>query len=176
MADRRTGVVSAVHAGWRGTAQQVVRAAIDAMRREFGTAPADLVVAIGPSIRACCYEVGPELRTAFSDAGHDVAAIDRWFLRGKGDRWQLDVIRANRDQLEAAGVPSTQIHDSGLCTMCQKAASSPDLNRASNAPPTGRARGETGGETIALHSYRRSRGAAGRMLAAIRARGEKHKT
>ncbi len=50
MADRRTGVVAAVHVGWRGTA---ARAAV-AARRECGSRPADLVVAIGPAIGACC--------------------------------------------------------------------------------------------------------------------------
>jgi YfiH family protein len=145
MADRRTGAVAAVHAGWRGTAKQVVRAAIDALCSEFGTRPADLLVAIGPSIRACCYEVGPELGTAFADAGHEAAAIDRWFRKGNGDRWQLDVVRANRDQLEAAGVPPAEIHDSGLCT----------------------------GHDGALHSYRRNGVTAGRMLALIKMKSEK---
>jgi YfiH family protein len=167
MADTRTGVVAAVHAGWRGTAAGVVGAAVDSMSAEFGSHPRDLIVAIGPSIRACCYEVGPELLAAFADAGHDRAAIDRWFTKGTGDRWQLDVVRANRDQLEAAGVPAAQIYDSGLCTLCQAdAASSPDTSRVSNTLPAGHPRGET----IALHSYRRDGARAGRMLGVIRTR------
>lgn len=123
MADRRRGVVAAVHAGWRGTAARAGVAALEALDREFGTKPADVVAAIGPSIGACCYEVGSELVDAFAAAGHERLLIDRWFLapappRGSRERakLRLDVAGANRDQLVLAGVPEEQIHLSGLCT------------------------------------------------------------
>ncbi len=123
MADRSRGVVAAVHAGWRGTAARAAVAAIDALRREFGTRPADLIVAIGPSIGACCYEVGTDLVDAFAAAGHERYLIERWFLspppaRGSKERpgLTLDVARANTDQLILAGVPEDQIYASGLCT------------------------------------------------------------
>ena len=123
MADRTRGVVAAVHAGWRGTAARVAVAAVEALGREFGTRPADLVVAIGPSIGACCYEVGSDLVDAFAAAGHERHLIERWFLspppaRGSRDRaaLSLDLPRSNRDQLILVGVPEEQIHASGLCT------------------------------------------------------------
>jgi YfiH family protein len=149
IADRKVGVVAAVHAGWRGTAVRVAVAAVDALSREFGSQPADLIAAIGPSIGACCYEVGSELVDAFAAAGHQRYLIDRWFLappppRGSHDRakLRLDVAGANRDQLVLAGVPEEQIHLSGLCT--------------------------------AMHldvftSYRAEKDKAGRLVAAIRA-------
>jgi copper oxidase (laccase) domain-containing protein len=115
--------VAAVHAGWRGTAARAAVAAIDALGREFGTRPGDLVVALGPSIGACCYEVGTNLVDAFAAAGHERYLIDRWFLspppaRGSSERpgLTLDVARANSDQLVLAGVPEDQIFASGLCT------------------------------------------------------------
>jgi polyphenol oxidase len=80
MADRARGVVAAVHAGWRGTAARAAVAALEALEREFGTKPADVVAAIGPSIGPCCYEVGSELVDAFAAAGHERHLIDRWFL------------------------------------------------------------------------------------------------
>jgi YfiH family protein len=123
MADRHRGVVAAVHAGWRGTAARAATAALEALEREFGTTPADLVAAIGPSIGPCCYEVGTELVDAFAAAGHERYLIDRWFLapappRGSRERprLRLDVAGANRDQLLLAGVPEDQIFSSGLCT------------------------------------------------------------
>ena len=123
LADRATGAVAAVHAGWRGTAARVAVAAVDALTREFGARPADLVAAIGPSIGPCCYEVGPELVDAFAGAGHERHLIQRWFATPpppRGSRQQpalrLDVAGANRDQLVLAGVPEENIHLSGLCT------------------------------------------------------------
>lgn len=110
LADSTSGAVAAVHAGWRGTMAGVGRAAVEALHRQFGARPADLVVAIGPSIGACCYEVGPEVAEAFAAAGH-APRSDRWF---QGRR--LDLIAANRDQLALAGVPEAQIHACGLCT------------------------------------------------------------
>ena len=123
MADRSRGVVAAVHAGWRGTVARVAVAAVDALKREFGSQPQDLIVAIGPSIGACCYEVGSELVDAFAAAGHERYLIERWFSsppppRGSSDRsaLTLDVARSNADQLILAGVPEDQIFLSGLCT------------------------------------------------------------
>jgi YfiH family protein len=123
LADSRTGAVAAVHAGWRGTVTGVGLSAVEALAREFGTRPEDLVAAIGPSIGACCYEVGTELVDAFAAAGHPRHLIDRWFLapppqRGSRDRpkLRLDVGGANRDQLILAGVPEESIYACGLCT------------------------------------------------------------
>ena len=123
LADSRTGAVAAVHAGWRGTAAGAAPAAVQALAREFGTKPEDLVAAIGPSIGACCYEVGSELVDAFAAAGHPRHLIDRWFQapppqRGSRERpkLRLDVGGANRDQLILAGVPEESIYACGLCT------------------------------------------------------------
>jgi YfiH family protein len=123
MADRRTGAVAAVHAGWRGTAAGVTRAALQAMAREFGTRPPDVIAAIGPTIGACCYEVGTELVDAFAAAGHERYLIDRWFTSRPPRKetpqrspLHLDVAGANRDQLVLAGVPDAQIHVAGICT------------------------------------------------------------
>jgi YfiH family protein len=79
MADRMTGAVAAVHAGWRGTAARAALAALNAMKREFGTSPEHVVAAIGPCIGPCCYIVGSDLVDAFAAAGHERYLIERWF-------------------------------------------------------------------------------------------------
>ena len=98
-------------------------AALEALTREFGSRPDAVTVAIGPSIGACCYEVGSELVDAFAAAGHARHLVDRWFVarpaaRGSHERprLRLDVAGANRDQLVLAGVPEQNIYDCGLCT------------------------------------------------------------
>lgn len=123
LADRRTGAAGAIHAGWRGTAAGIIGHTVKAMNDTFGSNPEDLVVAIGPAIAPCCYEVGPELVDAFAAQGHPRHLIDRWFQsppprRGETGRstLRLDLVGASRDQLVLAGVPEQSIHASGLCT------------------------------------------------------------
>lgn len=116
LADPATGAVGAVHAGWRGTAARVAGAAVSGMGREFGVDPARLVAAIGPSIGACCYDVGEELLGAFAEAGHSATDVAAWFSRDQAGRLRLDLWLANADQLAHAGVPRDRIHVSGLCT------------------------------------------------------------
>jgi hypothetical protein len=102
--------VAAVHAGWRGTAAGIVRRAAARMTDWFETDPADLYAAIGPCIRECCYEVGLEVASEFTEV------FPEWPpLAGKR---HLNLVEANRRQLQAAGVLAGHISDSGLCTFC----------------------------------------------------------
>jgi YfiH family protein len=112
MADARTGAVAAVHAGWRGTSAGAVLAAVAALGRTYGVRPADIIVAVGPSIGPCCYVVGPGLVDEFS--GHPESPV--WFIRD--DMLRLDLWQATRDQLLRAGVTDSNIHVSRLCTSC----------------------------------------------------------
>lgn len=109
--DARTGAVAAVHAGWRGTARQAVKAAVEAMGERYCSRPADLRAAIGPSIKGCCYRVGEEVVTALSHLGDPGAAIRR-----EAEAIFVDLQEANRQLLAGAGVG--EIHVSGLCTHC----------------------------------------------------------
>ena len=158
MADARTGAVGAAHAGWRGTAAGVAGAAVQAMVEAFGSHPADLVAAIGPSIGPCCCRVGDEVRAAFAADGRWAARLDHWFLpapigtpvhgipgaeppSGAGSLF-LDAWNANADQLIEAGVPASAVHQSRLCTSCHREV---------------------------FHSYRVDGSQAGRMVGVIRA-------
>lgn len=109
-------VVAAVHAGWRGTMLRVVSETVEALGRELGCSPNELHVAIGPSIRACCFEVGGEVVETFAESGHDLTRIRKPGPRGRD---HLDLVEDNRIQLEEAGVAEEQIYDSKRCTMCE---------------------------------------------------------
>lgn len=117
LVDRRTGAAAAIHAGWRGTCAGIARESVQAMARELGTKPSDVIAAIGPSIGPDDYEVGESVRDAFRDAGHETALVDRWFTRHDGRPSHLDLWQANRDQLEAVGVPTGSISVCGLSTL-----------------------------------------------------------
>jgi hypothetical protein len=114
--DPSTASAAAIHAGWRGTCARVAPAAIAAMQREFGTNPADLIAAIGPSVGPDDYQVGESLMASFLDAGHPQAAVDAWFVRRSGQLF-LDLWAANRQQLIDAGVGADHISLCGLSTV-----------------------------------------------------------
>jgi hypothetical protein len=150
MADSAGRAVAAVHAGWRGTAARAAVAGVEAIGRAFSIHPSEIVVAIGPCIGPCCYEVGSDVVDAFAAAGHERRLVDRWFRwwrsnPGSADSpsLRLDLVAANRDQLILAGVPESAIHVAGLCTAMH---------------------------LDVLTSYRAEKGGAGRIAGAIRAK------
>jgi len=111
--DRRTGAMGAVHAGWRGTAAGILKKTIYAMMRRFAAVQTDIVLAIGPGIRWCCYDVGLEVIDAVKTAtgAGDYCRVER------GKRY-LDLPRANMHQAISAGVNPDNICMSVDCTCC----------------------------------------------------------
>lgn len=91
--------VAVVHAGWRGLAGGIVAAGAEAVEAT--------AAAIGPGIGPCCYEVGEEVLSAFSDLGDSVA-----------DGRMLDLPEVARRLLVRAGVE--EVESSGLCTSCEE--------------------------------------------------------
>jgi len=136
LVDPKRRAVAAIHAGWRGTLARIAEKAVGQMRMRFGSKPADILAAVGPAIGGCCYEVGTELVTKFTS---QFAGAEEWFdeLR-TGDepnplQWlnmmppghqpppknvRLDLRKANRAQLLAAGLADRNIYISDLCTAC----------------------------------------------------------
>ncbi len=119
VADVKKRVVAAFHAGWRGTVARIVEQGIAQMTQEYGSQPQDLIAAIGPSIGACCYAVGEELRTAFSSQ-FDYA--DDLFLSDPkaNPSIHVDLWKANHRQLLVAGVEPSRITVIGECTSCSR--------------------------------------------------------
>lgn len=107
----RPGAIGLVHAGWRGTKDNISSGAIRAMRNNFGVEPKDLYAAFGPSIRGCCYEVGSQCAEAFPEE----------FVSIRNKRYYLDLAGANKRQLLDAGISESRITDPGICTSCQNA-------------------------------------------------------
>jgi hypothetical protein len=105
------GGVAAAHSGWRGTVAGAPRAALRALCATAQVPPAEVVAHLGPSIRSCCYRVGPEVARQFAEV-----AITR-----HDDAWHLDLVAAARFQLIEAGVPADHIHEVPACTACDSA-------------------------------------------------------
>jgi len=106
-------VVGIVHAGWQGTVRGVVREAISTMQAAFGSDPANVLAAIGPSIGPDHYEVGPDVIEAVSASFG--AAATRLLIERQGSTF-FDLWAANRLLLEEAGVKYIEV--TALCTAC----------------------------------------------------------
>ncbi len=115
LGEREGRAAAAVHAGWRGTAAGIARAAVELLAG-LGVGPERLVAALGPAIGGCCYEVGAEVAEAIVRASGEAALAPG---RGPGGGPRVDLRAANRLQLESAGVPASAIHDHPGCTACR---------------------------------------------------------
>jgi YfiH family protein len=113
IADPRNRAVAAVHAGWRGVVAEIACKTVRAMCQQFDTRPQDLVVAIGPGIGPCCFEVGPEVAIQFAPFFPE---------RDLSGRTKVDLSETTCRQLGRNGVTLGQISTSNLCTCCN-----PDL-------------------------------------------------
>ncbi|HWR59237.1 MAG TPA: peptidoglycan editing factor PgeF [Thermodesulfovibrionales bacterium] len=113
LCDTRTHAIGAVHAGWRGTSTQILTKTIRAMEERFSSSAADILVAIGPSIRGCCYNVGYEV---IESVTHSTGEGD--YFEKKGEKYFLDLSSANRYQAISSGILSDNIWLSGDCTFC----------------------------------------------------------
>lgn len=105
--------VAAVHAGWRGTVEGVLPAALDALMACSGQDPQDLFAVVGPSIGPCCYEVGPEVVEGL--ARHAPRSV---FLHARraGQRPTVDVGAVNLHLLRARGIRAERLPG---CTSCE---------------------------------------------------------
>ncbi|MGA7848137.1 MAG: peptidoglycan editing factor PgeF [Terriglobales bacterium] len=160
LADRKRRAVGVFHAGWRGTVRRIVEKGVGEMRKHFKSEPRDLVVAIGPGVQGCCYEVGEEVRTKFeaqfayggslfrevkeSDPVREKYPLLFLTARAPGHsklpvRLFLDLVEANRRQLLDAGVMAMSIDTAAPCTACH---------------------------TDLLFSFRAEKGVTGRMMGA----------
>jgi polyphenol oxidase len=111
LADPRTGVIGAAHAGWRGALTGVIEATVAAMER-LGAARGQIRAAIGPMIRQTTYEVGPDLVARFR--AEDPAA-SRFFAPAKREAHAMfDLAGYIAARLKRAGI--TAVEDTGLCT------------------------------------------------------------
>lgn len=132
-------VVAAFHAGWRGTAAQIVERGIATMQQEYGSRTEDLVAAIGPSIGGCCYTVGEEVMQSFEERFRYAKDL---FKGQSPSPILLNLWEANRRQLLDSGVKDSQISVVGECTACMR---------------------DEGGQ-LRYFSHRGEHGVAGRML------------
>jgi YfiH family protein len=112
--DRKNFVISAVHAGWRGTSLQILKKTVEKMMEFTHSNPKDILVAMGPCIKMHCYPVDKDVKDAVCNATGE----GKYFLKRQDNKFLLDVTAANMIQLLSIGIPEENIWHSDECTHC----------------------------------------------------------
>ena len=131
--DEAHKAIGLAHSGWRGTVDRIAVHMLDAMQKTYGTRPDEVLVAVGPCICGDCYEVGAELKDAFSKDFSGVIeqktgiSFEKEICRkvhknDTQDKYLLDLRKANLMTFLNAGVKREHIQVSDICTCCN-----PDL-------------------------------------------------
>ena len=105
-------VIAVVHAGRAGTFNKILPHTINKMHNNFGTDSKNLIIVLGPSIRACCYEVGKEIKEEAKGLNHTYAIMER------EQSYYLDLVSIIKKQLLELGVKNKNIDISPYCTSC----------------------------------------------------------
>lgn len=112
--DRKQQVIAAIHAGWRGSVNYIVRKTLEQMQRLYNTQGEDIFAAIGPCIGFDAFEVGDEVYDAFKQNDFPMEYISGW--KPETHKWHIDLQMANSVQLIDFGVPTEQIDICDICT------------------------------------------------------------
>jgi hypothetical protein len=104
LTDDSGSAVAAAHAGWRGLSAGVIEAAVSAMNVPVG----EVMAWLGPAIGPRAYEVGEDVRAAFSSHQDAFSAPTR------PGHWMLDLYSIARARLRAAGIE--RVYGGGFCT------------------------------------------------------------
>lgn len=109
-------VVAAVHAGWRGTANGIAKRAVDKMVDVYGSDPAHILAALGPSISKCCYVTNEDVPNAMTER-MGASALRHIEMLPTG-KFLVDIKGLNVSRLEQAGLDRANINVSEACTFC----------------------------------------------------------
>ena len=106
--DPKQKIVSAIHAGWKGTKEEIAFKTVKKMQEEFNSNPSDIIAGVAPSIGKCCYEVDWNVAQHFIESAYDKV----------GEKYMLDLPYINKTQLLKAGLKEENIELSNVCTAC----------------------------------------------------------
>jgi len=107
--DQGRKVIAAIHAGRQGTALHITAKVLKKMKEEFGCSSSNLLIALGPCIGVCCYEIGEKV---FHPEWEPLSTS-----KGMG-KWMVDLARINIAQMKSEGIEAEQISWINLCTHC----------------------------------------------------------
>lgn len=110
-------VIALSHSGWRGTVGKIGKKMVELMHDNFGSDPADILAAVGPSVCQDCYEVSADVTDRFKEV-FDRSAWDELFYEKPDGKYQLDLWKANEKIFLEAGIREDHITVTNVCTHC----------------------------------------------------------
>lgn len=105
------------HSGWRGTVGRIGQKTIEMMSECFGSDPADILAAIGPSVCKDCYEVSGDVIEKFRETFDEKLWPELFFEKENG-KYQLDLWKANEFIFLESGILPEHMAVTNLCTHC----------------------------------------------------------
>ena len=106
------------HSGWRGTVGRMGKVTLEAMREAYGTNPADVYAAVGPSICQDCYEISEEVAEQFYKEFSEHG--DKILINKCNGKYQLDLWKTNEMILLEAGILPEHLAVTNICTCCNE--------------------------------------------------------
>ncbi|MEG0004319.1 MAG: peptidoglycan editing factor PgeF [Clostridium sp.] len=104
--DKNKKVVAAIHAGWRGVVGKILTKTISKMKQEFKTSSEDIVVAIGPFIGSCCFEVSADIINKFN------------FYEIRGNKYFVDLYKEVEKEALENNILLDNIDFLDMCSVC----------------------------------------------------------
>lgn len=105
------------HSGWRGTVGKIGKITVETMRKEYGTDPADVLAAVGPSICQECYEVSEDVIEQFR-INYEQKYWEELFYKKENGKFHLNLWKANEIVFGEAGIKAEHIAVTNVCTCC----------------------------------------------------------
>lgn len=109
--------IGLTHSGWRGTVGKIGKVTVEAMVKEYGCDPKNIIAAVGPSICQECYEVSEDVIDQFRES-FDECYWDQLFYGKKDGKYQLNLWKANQLIMLEAGIAEEHISVTDVCTCC----------------------------------------------------------
>ncbi|MBR1884341.1 MAG: peptidoglycan editing factor PgeF [Clostridia bacterium] len=116
-------VIANVHSGWKGTLNGIISETLKFMNERFNSKNEDIVCIIGPTIRACHFEVQDDVRSMFYEKYKYLDNINEIIKLGRKEndvqKYNIDATLLNKTIMKNLGIKEENIIDINICTVCE---------------------------------------------------------
>ena len=114
--DKENGVIGIAHLGWRGSIKRLSQKMVKEMV-ESGANKENIIVAIGPGIGSCCYDIDDNRYYQFLE---EFDGYSKKIFRFSGGKRYVDLTKLNYLLLQEIGISENNIDFFPFCTFCDK--------------------------------------------------------